>query len=151
MRQASDEEVMEAARRAHADDFIQQLPEGYGSFLGEKGVRLSGGEQQRVALARAILKNPQVLLLDEATSALDAKSEFHVQAALSELMVNRTTLIIAHRLSTVIHADMIVVMEQGRIVATGDHSTLYETSPLYKELCDLQFGDPGEHSKQQGS
>lgn len=137
--EASDEEVINAAKRAHAHEFIQQLPEGYSSFLGEQGVRLSGGQKQRIALARAILKDPQILLLDEATSALDAESEYHVQAALDELMVNRTTLIIAHRLATVIHADLIVVMDQGKIVDTGDHQSLLQSSVLYQRLCELQF------------
>jgi len=137
--QATDAQVIEAAKRAHADEFIHQLPQGYGSFLGEQGVRLSGGQKQRIAIARAILKDPNVLLLDEATSALDAQSEHHVQSALNELMQDRTTLIIAHRLSTVIDADLIVVMDKGRIVDTGDHHSLLTSSPLYKKLCDLQF------------
>ena len=137
--QATDAEVIDAAKRAHADEFINQLPQGYGSFLGEQGVRLSGGQKQRIALARAILKDPNVLLLDEATSALDAQSESHVQAALNDLMENRTTLIIAHRLSTVIDADLIVVMDKGRIVDTGDHHSLLNSSVLYKKLCELQF------------
>ncbi|MCG7585358.1 ABC transporter transmembrane domain-containing protein [Photobacterium sp. OFAV2-7] len=136
---ASDEEVILAAKRAHAHDFILDLPEGYKSYLGEQGVRLSGGQKQRIALARAILKDPDILLLDEATSALDAESEFHVQAALNELMENRTTLIIAHRLSTVIHADVIVLLDQGRIVAQGAHWQLLEESALYQRLCELQF------------
>ncbi|AOT06914.1 ABC transporter transmembrane domain-containing protein [Pseudoalteromonas luteoviolacea] len=136
---ASDELVIEAAKRAHAHDFIEQLPDGYGSFLGEQGVRLSGGQKQRIAIARAILKDPEVLLLDEATSALDAQSEFHVQAALNELMQNRTTLIIAHRLATVTHADVIVVMDKGRIVDMGTHQDLLESSVLYQRLCELQF------------
>jgi ATP-binding cassette subfamily B protein len=136
---ASDQDVINAAKRAHAHEFIEQLPEGYSSFLGEQGVRLSGGQKQRIALARAILKDPKVLLLDEATSALDAQSEHHVQAALNELMENRTTLIIAHRLSTVIHADIIVVMDHGEIVATGDHKSLLANSALYQRLCELQF------------
>lgn len=137
--QASDEEVISAAKKAHAHEFIEQLPQGYASFLGEQGVRLSGGQKQRIALARAILKDPEVLLLDEATSALDAESEYHVQAALDELMINRTTLIIAHRLATVIHADLIVVMDQGRIVDQGDHKSLLKSSTLYQRLCELQF------------
>ena len=136
---ATDAEVIAAAKRAHADAFINELPQGYGSFLGEQGVRLSGGQKQRIALARAILKDPNVLLLDEATSALDAQSESHVQAALNELMKNRTTLIIAHRLSTVVNADLIVVMDKGRIVDTGNHHSLLTSSVLYKKLCDLQF------------
>jgi len=137
--EASDEEVIEAAKRAHAHEFIQVLPQGYASFLGEQGVRLSGGQKQRIALARAILKDPKVLLLDEATSALDAESEHHVQAALNELMKDRTTLIIAHRLATVVHADMIVLMEEGKIIDTGTHAELLESSSLYKRLCELQF------------
>jgi len=136
---ASQEAIIDAAKRAHAHEFIEQLPQGYSSFLGEQGVRLSGGQKQRIAIARAILKDPDVLLLDEATSALDAQSEFHVQAALNELMTNRTTIIIAHRLATVIHADKIVVMDNGQIVDTGTHQSLLKTSPLYQRLCELQF------------
>jgi ATP-binding cassette subfamily B protein len=137
--EATDEEVITAAKQAHAHEFIEQLPQGYSSFLGEQGVRLSGGQKQRIALARAILKDPEVLLLDEATSALDAQSEHHVQAALDELMTNRTTLIIAHRLATVIHADIIVVMDQGKIIDTGNHKSLLKSSKLYQRLCELQF------------
>jgi len=136
---ASDEQVYAAAKHAHADEFIKQLPQGYNSFLGEQGVRLSGGQKQRIVLARAILKDPEILLLDEATSALDAQSEHHVQAALEHLMQNRTTLIIAHRLATVKHADMIVVMESGEIKATGTHQQLMASNPLYQKLCELQF------------
>ena len=136
---ATDEQVYSAAKHAHADEFIAQLPNGYESFLGEQGVRLSGGQKQRIVLARAILKDPEILLLDEATSALDAQSEHHVQAALEHLMQNRTTLIIAHRLATVKHADVIVVMEQGEIIATGTHQQLLATNPLYQKLCELQF------------
>ncbi|NOU50491.1 ATP-binding cassette domain-containing protein [Pseudoalteromonas sp. JBTF-M23] len=136
---ASEEEVINAAKKAHAHEFIEALPEGYNSFLGEQGVRLSGGQKQRIAIARAILKDPSILLLDEATSALDSESEFHVQAALVELMKNRTTLIIAHRLSTVKHADSIVVMEQGKVVNQGKHHMLIESDPLYQRLCQLQF------------
>jgi ATP-binding cassette subfamily B protein len=110
--------------------------------LGEQGVRLSGGQKQRIAIARSILKDPDVLLLDEATSALDAQSEFHVQEALNELMANRTTIVIAHRLATVIHADKIVVMDKGRIVDTGTHQSLLITSALYQRLCELQFEQP---------
>ncbi len=136
---ATDEQVYAAAKHAHADEFIQQLPQGYNSFLGEQGVRLSGGQKQRIVLARAILKDPEILLLDEATSALDAQSEHQVQAALEHLMQNRTTLIIAHRLATVKHADVIVVMENGEIRATGSHQQLLASSPLYQRLCELQF------------
>ncbi|NQY64170.1 MAG: ATP-binding cassette domain-containing protein [Alteromonadaceae bacterium] len=144
--QATDEEVIIAAKRAHAHEFIEQLPEGYSSFLGEQGVRLSGGQKQRIALARAILKDPGVLLLDEATSALDAESEHHVQAALNEFMANRTTLIIAHRLATVVHADMIVVMDQGKIIDIGDHKSLLNSSTLYRRLCELQFDKAAEQA-----
>ncbi len=136
---ATDEQVYAAAKHAHADEFIKQLPQGYNSFLGEQGVRLSGGQKQRIVLARAILKDPEILLLDEATSALDAQSEHHVQAALEHLMQNKTTLIIAHRLATVKHADAIVVMENGEIKATGSHQQLLASSPLYQRLCELQF------------
>lgn len=141
---AGDESVKAAAQRAHAHEFIEKLPQGYGSFLGEQGVRLSGGQKQRIALARAILKDPDILLLDEATSALDAESEHHVQAALNDLMHNRTTLIIAHRLATVVHADMIVVMDQGQIVATGTHQSLLADNELYQRLCELQFDKANE-------
>jgi ATP-binding cassette subfamily B protein len=136
---ASDEEVIEAAKKAHAHEFIQALPEGYKSYLGDKGVRLSGGQRQRIAIARAILKDPQILLLDEATSALDSESEHYVQQALEELMKGRTTVIIAHRLSTIKHADQIAVMEQGNVVATGTHQQLLQSSSMYKRLVDLQF------------
>ncbi|MEZ0121817.1 MAG: ABC transporter transmembrane domain-containing protein [Candidatus Reddybacter sp.] len=137
--EASDEEVQAAAEAAFAHDFIEQLPEGYASFLGEQGVRLSGGQKQRIAIARAILKNPRLLLLDEATSALDTHSEQQVQLALDKLMENRTTLIIAHRLSTILHADHIVVMDHGKQVASGTHQQLLKESELYAKLADAQF------------
>ncbi len=136
---ASDEEIFAAARAAHAHDFIEQLPGGYGSHLGEQGVRLSGGQRQRIALARAILSNPRILLLDEATSALDTESEHQVQAALQELMHERTTVIIAHRLSTILNADKIAVMDSGKVVATGTHQSLLTSSALYARLAKLQF------------
>lgn len=137
---ATEDEVIAAAKAAYAHDFIVQLPEGYRSDLGEKGVRLSGGQRQRIAIARAILKNPRILLLDEATSALDAESEHQVQLALEHLMKGRTTVIIAHRLATILHADTIAVMERGKVVALGTHQQLLAANPLYARLAELQFG-----------
>lgn len=137
--EASDDEVIAAARQAAAHEFIEKLPDGYRSFLGERGVRLSGGQRQRIAIARALLKNPPLLLLDEATSALDAESERLVQHALEAAMIGRTTLVIAHRLATVQRATRIVVMEHGRIVETGTHATLVESGGLYAQLAALQF------------
>jgi ATP-binding cassette subfamily B protein len=139
--QASDAEVEDAARAAEADGFLRALPQGYDSELGERGARLSGGQQQRVAIARALLKDAPILLLDEATSALDAQSEHSVQQALERLMAGRTTLVIAHRLATVLKADRIVVMDQGRIVAEGTHAQLLAEDGLYAELARLQFID----------
>lgn len=138
---ASDEDVIAAAQAAQADGFIRALPEGYASFLGERGVRLSGGQRQRVAIARAILKNAPLLLLDEATSALDAESEQLVQAALASAMANRTTLVIAHRLSTVQNADLIIVLDHGRVVESGRHTELMAAGGLYARLAARQFND----------
>jgi ATP-binding cassette subfamily B protein len=140
---ATDDEVIAAAKAAYAHEFISKLPQGYRSDLGEQGVRLSGGQKQRIAIARAMLKNPRILLLDEATSALDAESEHQVQLALEKLMQNRTTVIIAHRLATILHADRIVVMDGGKLVAQGSHTELLASSPLYARLAQLQFGAEG--------
>jgi ATP-binding cassette subfamily B protein len=136
---ASDEEVIAAAKTAHADGFISALPEGYASFLGERGVRLSGGQKQRISIARAILKNPPILLLDEAASALDAESEREVQLALDSVLPGRTSLTIAHRLATVLRADSILVLEEGRLVEQGSHADLIQQGGLYARLADLQF------------
>jgi ATP-binding cassette subfamily B protein len=136
---ASKKQIKQAAKEAFALDFIEKLPEGFNSYLGEQGVRLSGGQRQRIAIARAMLKDPSILLLDEATSALDADSEQKVQHALKKLMEGRTTLIIAHRLATIMHADRILLIDQGQLIAEGNHQQLLTSSDLYKRLCELQF------------
>jgi len=139
---AGDAEVRAAAEAAHALDFLERLPQGLDTYLGERGVRLSGGQRQRIAIARAILRNPSLLLLDEATSALDAESERIVQEALDQVMKDRTTLVIAHRLATVLKADRIVVMDKGRIEAIGTHAELMKQGGLYAHLAALQFDQP---------
>ncbi|HEX4064835.1 MAG TPA: ABC transporter ATP-binding protein [Acidobacteriaceae bacterium] len=143
--------VEEAAKAALAHDFIERMPDGYDTVIGEKGFRLSGGERQRLAIARAILKNAPVLILDEATSALDAESESLVQAALGNLMTGRTVIVIAHRLSTVRRANRIVVLERGKITAIGSHEELLQTSPIYQKLYRLQFMDIGENGNHHGN
>lgn len=144
---ASDDEIRQAASDAQALDFIERLPEGFNTYLGEKGVRLSGGQRQRLSIARALLKNPPLLLLDEATSALDAESERKVQKALESAMCGRTTLVIAHRLATIVNADKILVLEEGQVVESGTHSDLIEADGLYAELAALQFGASNKSSK----
>ena len=138
---ASQDEVEHAARHAYAHDFITELPDGYDTVVGEQGFKLSGGQRQRLAIARAMLKDAPVLLLDEATSALDTESERHIQTALYELMEGRTTVVIAHRLSTIMDADLIYVIDQGRIVEQGTHGELLARGGLYKKLYELQFND----------
>jgi subfamily B ATP-binding cassette protein MsbA len=133
------EQVAAAARAANAHDFVSQLPDGYATILGERGTRLSGGERQRIAIARALLRDPPILILDEATSALDMESERLVQEAIDRLMAHRTTFVIAHRLATVQHADLIIVLAEGRIVERGTHATLYAANGLYRRLHDMQF------------
>jgi len=142
--EASDAEIHAAARAAHADEFLERLPQGYETFLGERGVRLSGGQRQRIAIARAILRNPALLLLDEATSALDAESERVVQKALDEIMQDRTTIVIAHRLATVLKCDRILVLDHGRVDAIGTHAELSGQGGLYARLAALQFDRAAE-------
>jgi len=140
---ATQSEIRAAAEAAHAAEFLDTLPRGFATFLGEKGVRLSGGQRQRIAIARAILRNPAILLLDEATSALDAESEHVVQRALAALSAGRTTIVIAHRLATVLRADRIIVLEDGRVAAVGSHAELLSQGGLYTRLAALQFDQAG--------
>jgi subfamily B ATP-binding cassette protein MsbA len=142
---ASAEDIEAAARAAHAHEFVERLPQGYDTLVGERGVKLSGGQRQRVAIARAILKDPAVLILDEATSNLDTESERLIEDAMTRLLAGRTTLIIAHRLSTVRRADRLVVLDRGRIVEEGTHAQLLDRSGLYARLYERQFRDQREH------
>src|SRR5581483_6887285 len=132
--EATREEVQQAARAAQADAFIEALPQGYDTLVGERGLTLSGGQRQRIAIARAVLADPRVLVLDDATSSVDASTENEIKQALREVMKGRTTFIIAHRLSTIALADEIVVLEQGRVIARGDHDELLKGSSLYREI-----------------
>lgn len=140
--EASREEVEAAARAAHIHDFILRLPDGYETQVGERGLKLSGGEKQRVAIARALLKNPAILIFDEATSALDSKSEKAIQTALDRIQVGRTTLVIAHRLSTVMDADQILVLDAGRVLEKGTHRELLEAGGTYAQMWLLQQQEP---------
>jgi ATP-binding cassette subfamily B protein len=142
--EATDDLLRQALADANALEFVAALPQGLDTLLGPGGVQLSGGQRQRIAIARALLKNPQILLLDEATSALDAVNEKAVQDALDRLQVGRTSLVIAHRLSTVIAADRLLVFDQGRLIAEGKHDELLQTCPLYRYLADLQLANPAQ-------
>ena len=137
---ATDEEVIEAAKKANIHDLIMQMPDGYDTNVGERGTKLSGGQKQRIAIARIFLKNPPILILDEATSALDNITERLIQESLEDLCKGRTTIVVAHRLSTIINADKIVVMENGRIKEVGRHQDLLDRNGLYKHFYDIQFG-----------
>jgi len=135
----TDADLERAARIANAHDFIMALPQGYDTLIGDRGTRLSGGERQRVAIARAVVHRPKILILDEATSALDSTSERLVQDAINRVVSEATAIVIAHRLSTVMHADRIVVLDRGRIEAIGSHSDLLDVSPTYRHFCSLQL------------
>jgi ATP-binding cassette subfamily B protein/subfamily B ATP-binding cassette protein MsbA len=145
---ATDEEIEDAARRANADEFIVRLPEKYETFVGERGVKLSGGQQQRLAIARAILADPQILILDEATSNLDTESEQLIQASMATLLSGRTTFVIAHRLSTVRRADLILLMEDGRIIERGTHEHLMEARGTYYEMVLRQMESASQNEEQ---
>ena len=140
---ASDEEVIEAAKMAQAHVFITAFPEGYDTMVGQRGVNLSGGQKQRVAIARALLVKPKILILDDSTSAVDVETEAEIENTLETLMGDTTSFIIAQRISTVLKADKILVLDNGRIVAEGNHNELMDTSPLYQEIYDSQLGDGG--------
>lgn len=139
--EASMEEVIDAAKRAQAHDFIMELPDGYDTMLGERGMGLSGGQKQRISIARAILINPSILILDDATSAVDMETEFKIQKALKEVMTGRTTFIIAHRISSLKHADEILVLEDGKIVERGVHEDLLKNNGPYQRIYDIQYQD----------
>ena len=143
---ATKEEIEAAAKAANAHDFIMELPEGYNTNLGDRGVNISGGQRQRIAIARAILKDPRILILDEATSALDTESERVVQEALNRLMVGRTSIIIAHRLSTIKNADRILVLDKGKLVEDGTHEELMKKNGLYAHLYQIQYRSNKEES-----
>ena len=143
LQDVDESEIIAAAKSAHANEFIERMKNGMQTVVGEKGVMLSGGQRQRIAIARALLKNAPVLIMDEATSALDTESERHIQAALEELLKNRTTLVIAHRLSTIENADLIVVMDTGKIIETGNHAELIARNGHYASLHKMQFSDSG--------
>ena len=136
---AGDEEVIEAAKAAQAHDFIVEMPDGYRTRVGERGIGLSGGQRQRIAIARALLIDPHILILDDSTSSVDAETEYQIQQALERLMVGRTSFVIAQRISTVRHADLIIVLDQGRLAATGTHQQLLAESPLYAEILYSQL------------
>src|SRR5699024_10565233 len=140
--------IIDAAKRAQAHDFITQMPQGYGTMLGERGMGLSGGQKQRIAIARAICMNPSILILDDATSAVDMDTEHRIQRALREVMKGRTTIIIAHRISSLKHADEILVLKDGEIVERGDHEQLVRNRGQYQRIYDLQFKD--QHEIMQG-
>ncbi|MEO8628686.1 MAG: ATP-binding cassette domain-containing protein, partial [Betaproteobacteria bacterium] len=145
--EASRQDVFDAARAAHIHDFIESLPDGYDAMVGERGLKLSGGEKQRVAIARAILKNPKIFVFDEATSALDSRSEKSIQGELERIARDRTTLIIAHRLSTVVDADEILVIDHGRIVERGTHRELLDRKSAYAQMWALQQREEAERAK----
>ena len=147
-RDATDAEIEDAARRANAHEFIEKLPEGYQTFVGERGVKLSGGQQQRLAIARAILASPQILILDEATSNLDTESEQLIQASMATLLAGRTTFVIAHRLSTIRRADLILLMEDGRVTESGTHEELMNARGVYREMVLRQMESAGRDVEQ---
>jgi ATP-binding cassette subfamily B protein len=143
---ATDEEVIAAAEAAQAHDFIVAFPEGYDTVLGQRGVNLSGGQKQRIAIARALLVRPQVLILDDSTSAVDVETEAKIEAALEKLMADCTTFVVAQRISTVLNADKIIVLERGQVAAVGTHAELMRSSPIYQEIYKSQLGDGGVHN-----